>query len=115
MLLAGRTVIVVAPADGNRAAIRTIDRAERLTKVIVCARWGILTCELMKIVRGNGLFGHVERLETGGPHSEDTVDVLHFAVNHKVGIIKDNGALAIENVRHDDGVRYTGFVFDAEE
>jgi hypothetical protein len=74
MLLAGRTVIVVAPAEGNRAAIRTIDRAERLTKVIVCARWGILTCELMKIVRGNGLFGHVERLETGGSHGEYAVD-----------------------------------------
>ena len=43
MPAAGRIVIVVAPAVGSRAAIRTIDRAERLTKVIVVARRRILS------------------------------------------------------------------------
>jgi len=115
MLMAGRIVIVVAPADGSKAAIRTNDRAERLTKVIVGAGWRILTRQLMKIVRGNRLFRHVERLETGGSHGEYAVDVLHFAIDNQVGVIKDSGSLAIENVGHDDGVRNTGFVFDAEE
>jgi hypothetical protein len=50
MLMAGRIVIVVAPADGSKAAIRTNGRAERLTKVIVFARWRILTRQLMKVV-----------------------------------------------------------------
>jgi hypothetical protein len=42
MLVAGRIVIVVAPADGSKAAIRTIVRAERLTKVIVASSRRIL-------------------------------------------------------------------------
>ena len=88
MLVAGRIVIVVAPADGSKAAIRTIDRAERLTTVIVVARRRILKRELVKVVRGNGLFRHVERLETGGPHGEYAVDVLHLAIDDEVPLFQ---------------------------
>jgi hypothetical protein len=42
ILPAGRIVIVVAPAAGSSAAMRMIDRAERLTIVIVARRWRIL-------------------------------------------------------------------------
>ena len=69
----------------------------------------------MKVVRGDGLFGHVERLETGGPHSENAVDVLHFTVDDQVRVIKDSGALAIEDVRHDDGVRNASLIFQTEK
>ena len=104
MLVAGRIVIVVAPADGSKAAIRTIVRAERLTTVIVASSRRILRRELVKIVRRNGLFCHVERLETGRPYREYAVDVLHFAIDDEIRVIKDSGALAIEDVRHNDGV-----------
>ena len=46
ILAAGRIVIVVALADSSEAAIRTIDRAERLTKGIVAQRRRILRREL---------------------------------------------------------------------
>jgi hypothetical protein len=81
MLVAGRIVIVVARADGRKAAIRTIVRAERLTTVIVASSRRILRRELVKIVRGDGLFRHVERLETDGSDREYAVDVLHFAID----------------------------------
>src|SRR5579872_213337 len=114
-LAAGRIVIVVAPADGSRAAMKRSDRAERLTKVIVAGRPGILRPGLMKIVGGNSLFGHVQGFKAGGAHGEDAVNILHFAFDNQIGVIQDSGALAVENVRHNDGVRYAGFVFDTEE
>ena len=69
----------------------------------------------MKIMRGHGLFGDMERLETGGSYCKDSIDVLHFAFDNQVRIIQDSCSLAIEDVRHNDGVRDTGFVFDTEK
>src|SRR5215471_11150132 len=83
--------------------------------MIVPKCWRILKRELVKIVRGDGLFGNVERLEAGGPHGEDAVDVLHFAIDDQIRIIEDGGSLAIENIRHDDSVRNAGFIFQAEK
>jgi hypothetical protein len=87
ILSAGRMVIVVAPADGSKAARKAIDRAEILTKGIVARRWRILRQELVKIVRGDGLFGHMEWLETGGPDREYAVDVLHFTMDNEIRVI----------------------------
>jgi hypothetical protein len=69
----------------------------------------------MEIMRGDGLFGDVERLEAGGSYRENVVDVLHLAFDDQVGIVEDGGALAIENVGHDYGIRDAGFVFHAEK
>ena len=57
----------------------------------------------------------MQRFEAGGPHGEYTVDVLHFPVDDQIRVIKDSGALAIENVRHDDGIGDTGLIFETEK
>jgi hypothetical protein len=49
----------------------------------------------VKIVGGDGLFGHMQRLEAGGSYGEDVVDVLHLAFDHQVGVVEDCGALEI--------------------
>lgn len=51
----------------------------------------------------------------GGPHRVNAVNVLHFAIYDQVGVIKDNGAFPVEDVRHDDGIRNAGFIFDTEK
>src|SRR5579862_8917155 len=50
-----------------------------------------------------------------GSHSVDIVDVLHLAIDDNIRIVENGFALAIEDVGHYYGIRYAGFVFDAQE
>ena len=70
---------------------------------------------LVKIVGRNGLFGYMQRFESSGPYGENIVDILHLAFNEQICVVEDGGALAIENVGHDDGIGDAGFIFHAEE
>ena len=69
----------------------------------------------MEIMRGDGFFGYVQGLEARSFDRNDVIDILHFTFNEEIGIVENGGALAIENIGHDDGVRDTGFVFEAQE
>ena len=66
-------------------------------------------------MRRNSLFSNMQRFETGSPHCENAVDVLHFTIDNEIRVIKDSGALTVEDVRHDDGIGDTGLIFQAEE
>ena len=69
----------------------------------------------MKIVGWNGRFGCFQRFEMAGPDRKDAIDVLHFAIDHEVRVIEDDGAFTIENVGHDDSIGDTGLVFQAQK
>jgi len=66
-------------------------------------------------MRGDGFFCYVQGLKARGFYRDDVVDVLHFAFDEEIRIVENGGALSIENVGHDDRVRYAGFVFETQK